>query len=129
MEPSARQLQAIEAAEKTKELSIELHLATFAVAITIVLGSQVEKLVSEDVREKESHFTPDEVVNIIENDTISNGDADFHIENTALAHGLVVYIKYLNSAIGFGLHIVRSQHTRISRCHILSCQLLIKPCL
>lgn len=66
MEPSARQLQASEAAEKTKELSIELHLATFAVAITIVLGSQVEKLVSEDIGKKESNFIPDEVWKMIQ---------------------------------------------------------------
>ena len=77
MEPSARQLQASEAAEKTKELSIELHLATFAVAITIVLGSQVEKLVSEDIGKKESNFIPDEVVSIMENDTIFNEDDSF----------------------------------------------------
>ena len=41
---SAIQLALSEAAKKTKELTIELHLATFNVAIALVLGSQVPKL-------------------------------------------------------------------------------------
>ena len=45
---SALQLAAQKKAQMTQELTIELHLAAFAVAITIVLGSQVPSLQREN---------------------------------------------------------------------------------
>ena len=41
---AALQLAAEKKAEMTKELTIELHLVAFTLAIAIVLGSQVPKL-------------------------------------------------------------------------------------
>ena len=103
----ASKLAMSEIAEKTKELTIELHLAAFSVAIALVLGSRVPILVENILEVK---LSPADIVCIITASGIIDRNINFWIDESCLAWGLVIFLKYLKTLKGFGLNINRSNY-------------------
>ena len=77
---AALQLAAEKKAEMTKELTIELHLVAFTLAIAIVLGSQVPKLQYSD------KLLPSDVI-----DVIKSSDLQFDLTGNFFIDEVAVY--------------------------------------
>ena len=93
---AALQLAAEKKAEMTKELTIELHLAAFTLAIAIVLGSQVPKL------QYSNKLLPSDVIDVIKSSDLQlDLTGIFFLDEVCLSWKL--FLKYLNSPKGYSL--------------------------
>ncbi len=108
---AALQLAANKKAEMAQELTIELHLAAFALAITILLGSKSPKL--QDSEKCLAGLAAKGVIDIIYSTKHQPG-GNYSIYEAGLSWGLIIFMKHLNSLKGYNFKISHPSKATLS---------------
>ena len=97
-------------AQRASKMSLELLLATSAVATAIVLAARFNlsgTLASSEL------ISPAVLINYIKANSEFIDDPSFVLDQTCLEHGLIAYSKFLAAAKGFKMNLVRGKEQEL----------------